>query len=812
MENLTNNPAFIQHVNREFELRFLRVRGLAFQDFVADVMENAYPGDFRRIRPHGNAGDLKCDGYLESEGTVFQVYGPEEIRSVSRLLRKIDEDFSGARVSWAGRMKRWIFVHNSRQGLPAQAIQKLSDLGEGQHGIEVDSWGFEELRNLISTISDARLRAMFPDVGLSDPAGHPLVHLPEEPTRIRYWEWLRTHLDESLRSSALVSTANLTLPIRVASPESVEEFFRRQTIFSERGNDSPGPGPNNRTPELTVADFIGIANLPRTLKEHQSILIEGGSAAGKSTLLRHFALRESEHLLRRGPSRASRRTPVLIDLARFSFDRTIRDLLLTSVNRSGIDISSEQFASAGQRGYLLYLMDGLDEVPTGCRHECLAQISTLMDRNPGCKLVVTSRPFPNPPRWLFRLSVAPYSDSDIALALRVLFGSNRLFRNQFNWYNPDDYVRAKLRPEVRQMCRSPLTLGMILSLLKNGTELPNELFAVYERFTSWLMDWEGQNYRLRSHSATIAALEELAYSLQARGAIDITLAEWIRTTGVAIQKLLRETVASLIDAEAVTAAILSTGLIRNINGQISFSHKTFQEFLVARHVLSSGRPPHLDSAALDMGVARFLCSRMEDVTDLLEEHLARTDDVQNLWPLLAECSREGCSGGRFEPLHDAIALGTEMDIELTYGLRGPDIENFTDDVNRMVQTCVAFKPKALSVLKRVAWDIMMGTPWDESPIWFESVVSGLEAYGWEGAPFHRKLLEAKYFDQLEVFDCETEAGEHAYDELCEYLKSVTDDDFDKARKHFDVVIRCLMGDAPIVEEDPNQGRLPFDSA
>jgi hypothetical protein len=37
-------------------------RGTAFQDLLADLMELAYPRDFRRIRPYGNRGDQQCDG------------------------------------------------------------------------------------------------------------------------------------------------------------------------------------------------------------------------------------------------------------------------------------------------------------------------------------------------------------------------------------------------------------------------------------------------------------------------------------------------------------------------------------------------------------------------------------------------------------------------------------------------------------------------------------------------------------------------------------------------------------------------------
>lgn len=52
---------------------------------------------FERIRPYGKFGDRKCDGLIESEGIVFQVYSPDELKQ-SEVQKKIDEDLNGAVV------------------------------------------------------------------------------------------------------------------------------------------------------------------------------------------------------------------------------------------------------------------------------------------------------------------------------------------------------------------------------------------------------------------------------------------------------------------------------------------------------------------------------------------------------------------------------------------------------------------------------------------------------------------------------------------------------------------------------------------
>jgi hypothetical protein len=70
-------------------------QGTAFQDLFADLMELAYPRDFQRIRPYGNQGDQKCDGYLASTKAAFQVYAPRTMKQ-AQLSKKACGDFDGA--------------------------------------------------------------------------------------------------------------------------------------------------------------------------------------------------------------------------------------------------------------------------------------------------------------------------------------------------------------------------------------------------------------------------------------------------------------------------------------------------------------------------------------------------------------------------------------------------------------------------------------------------------------------------------------------------------------------------------------------
>jgi hypothetical protein len=135
-------------------------------------MAHGFSGDFQPVRPYGAKGDLKCDGFRVSDGTVFQCYAPDSMR-LADLLRKIDEDFNGAVAHWGTRMRRWEFVHNDERGLPAEATQALVDLGVAHTTIQIRVLGEAELRRVVMSLALDQLEDLFGSV----PSKHTLEKL-----------------------------------------------------------------------------------------------------------------------------------------------------------------------------------------------------------------------------------------------------------------------------------------------------------------------------------------------------------------------------------------------------------------------------------------------------------------------------------------------------------------------------------------------------------------------------------------------------------------------------------------------------------
>lgn len=144
----------------KFENAFLRQKGKAFEVFFARVMAHGFSGDFVPVRPYGPKGDLKCDGFRPSDGTVFQSYAPDSLK-LADLLSKIDADFDGARMHWGPRMKRWEFVHNDHRGLPAEAVRRLDELRAAHPEIEIAVFGEAEMRAVVMGLASHQLEDLF---------------------------------------------------------------------------------------------------------------------------------------------------------------------------------------------------------------------------------------------------------------------------------------------------------------------------------------------------------------------------------------------------------------------------------------------------------------------------------------------------------------------------------------------------------------------------------------------------------------------------------------------------------------------------
>lgn len=149
-----------------FKVRLYEASGTSFQQLINQLFQYSVKG-FQAIQPWGNWGDGGNDGWVESKGSYYQVYGPLPTSSVSpvEIVKKAVGDFGKLIEKWED-IQNYYFVYNDRYaGVPGpigSALQKLKK----KHGLSDTG-----------VIAGAELEAMFmkldPETRLSIVGGVP---------------------------------------------------------------------------------------------------------------------------------------------------------------------------------------------------------------------------------------------------------------------------------------------------------------------------------------------------------------------------------------------------------------------------------------------------------------------------------------------------------------------------------------------------------------------------------------------------------------------------------------------------------------
>lgn len=146
---------------KDFRIIFLEAKGDGFQRLFEKLMAKAHPNDFLACRPWGNAGDRKNDGYLPSARTLFQSYAPNEL-SAAEAIKKIKEDFEGAKEHWEKYFDEWTFVHNAPDGrLGPHIIEALTKLAQENPKIKIGHCGWDEMLSKFRQLSLQDLESWF---------------------------------------------------------------------------------------------------------------------------------------------------------------------------------------------------------------------------------------------------------------------------------------------------------------------------------------------------------------------------------------------------------------------------------------------------------------------------------------------------------------------------------------------------------------------------------------------------------------------------------------------------------------------------
>jgi len=140
-----------------FQNQIFKADGQKFEDIFTAIMNYAEP-DFRSIKPWGNIGDRKNDGYVKSKGLFFQVFAPEDIRkSYLDTINKLKTDFNNLRKQWSQVNEFYFVVNDKYKGINADCEQTIENI---KQEYQLQKAGFKtakDLENLLFTLDDDQI-------------------------------------------------------------------------------------------------------------------------------------------------------------------------------------------------------------------------------------------------------------------------------------------------------------------------------------------------------------------------------------------------------------------------------------------------------------------------------------------------------------------------------------------------------------------------------------------------------------------------------------------------------------------------------
>ncbi len=200
-----------------------------------------------------------------------------------------------------------------------------------------------------------------------------------------------------------------------------------------------------------------------------NIVIEGIVGQGKSIFMRYLAASMISAL-------PATTIPILIELRTITDKRSLSDTISMFLLSIGIKDDGEIFDYLAQSKKIVLLLDGFDEVPSGCVKETILQLDYLQTKHPNLKIIVSSRPrshIQNASGFEV-IKLVPLNTADYDLFVSKLIASKAKRADVISALNDCE-------DNIKGVIHTPLMLTLVVMIYQTEKEIPTTLADFFDK-------------------------------------------------------------------------------------------------------------------------------------------------------------------------------------------------------------------------------------------------------------------------------------------------------------------------------------------
>lgn len=369
---------------------------------------------------------------------------------------------------------------------------------------------------------------------------------------------------------------------------------------------------------------VGTIAVEEAMATHAGTVLLGDPGAGKSTVIKYFALRLAQHQALGSAASKVEGLPIVLPVAAYaealdtgselSLEHYL-PLYYREVRGIPHDLSG-LFHEALQSGRAVVLLDGLDEITdVGRRIFVTRQVENFYNwyRRTGTRFFITSR--------LVGYDEAPLSGEDLEHLLLTDFDRTAIESFAARWTlsfevaargdNEESRAAASeecsrllssvfANPGVERLASNPLLLTILALIHRQGTELPRRRVELYELYLKTLINsWararnlDGRPIGPMDEVEAVKLLAPIAYwmhqekpsgTAREQELIDRIAAYYVDRRGFTSDEAGREARQFLNDIRRYAGLMAERG-----ERMFGFLHLSFEEYLAARYMVLQGQ-------------------------------------------------------------------------------------------------------------------------------------------------------------------------------------------------------------------------------